>query len=98
VGELRAAGRRAHPEAVRALVEAVGSDLRELAAACAQLVADTEGTIDEAMVTRYHGGRVEASGFRVADAALAGRAGEAVTLLRHALDTGADPVPLVAAL
>lgn len=97
-GELRAAGRRADPAAVRALVEAVGSDLRELAAACAQLVADTTGTISVDVVTRYYAGRVEATGFRVADAAIAGHAGQAVALLRHALETGADPVPLVAAL
>ena len=38
------------------------------------------------------------TGFRVADAAVAGRADQALTLLRHALATGADPVPLVAAV
>lgn len=96
--ELRRAHRRADPAAVRALVEACGSDLRELAAACAQLVADTDGAITADVVARYYGGRVEATGFRVADAAAAGRAGEAVALLRHALATGTDPVPLVAAL
>jgi DNA polymerase III subunit delta len=97
-GELRAARRRAEPAAVRALVDALGNDLRELASACAQLVADTSGTIGEATVDRYYGGRVEATGFKVADAAVAGDAGAAVALLRHALDTGADPVPVVAAL
>jgi len=96
--ELRRAGRRVQPAALRALVEACGSDLRELAAACQQLVADTTGTVTVEVVTRYYGGRVEATGFRVADAAAAGRAGEAVALLRHALATGSDPVPLVAAL
>lgn len=96
--EFRRAGRRADAGAVRALVEAVGNDLRELAAACSQLVADTTGTITADVVARYYGGRVEATGFRVADAAVAGRAGEAVALLRHALVTGSDPVPLVAAL
>lgn len=98
VAELRAARRRAEPEAVRALVDALGTDLRELAAAVAQLVADTTGTITAALVDRYYGGRVEATGFKVADAAVAGDAGTAVALLRHALATGADPVPLVAAL
>ena len=34
----------------------------------------------------------------MADAALAGNAGQAVALLRHALATGVDPVPIVAAL
>lgn len=96
--ELRRAGRRADPQALRALVDAVGSDLRELAAACAQLAADTQGPIGPDVVERYYGGRVEASGFQVADAAVAGEAGRAVALLRHALATGVDPVPLVAAL
>ncbi len=96
--ELRRAGRRADAQAVRALVDAVGSDLRELAAACAQLVADTSGLIGPDVVERYYGGRIEATGFRVADAALAGNSGQAVALLRHALATGVDPVPIVAAL
>ncbi|WP_426592525.1 DNA polymerase III subunit delta [Cellulomonas sp. McL0617] len=96
--ELRRAARRADAAAVRALVDAVGSDLRELAAACAQLVADTSGLIGADVVERYYGGRIEATGFRVADAAVAGNAGQAVALLRHALATGVDPVPIVAAL
>lgn len=96
--ELRRAGRRADGAAVRALVDAVGSDLRELAAACSQLVADTSGLIGADVVERYYGGRIEATGFRVADAAVAGQAGQAVALLRHALATGVDPVPIVAAL
>ena len=96
--EFRAAGRRATPDAVRALIEAVGKDVRELAAACQQLVADTTGTIDEELVAKYHGGKVEATGFKVADAAVAGNAGEALRLLRHAIATGVDPVPIVAVL
>jgi len=96
--EIRRAGRQAEPAAVQALVEAVGADLRELAAACRQLVADTSGRISVAVVDSYYGGRVEATGFRVADAAVEGKAGEAVALLRHALASGTDPVPMVAAL
>lgn len=96
--ELRRAGRRADAGGVRALVEAVGSDLRELASAVAQLVADTTGTIGAPVVERYYAGRIEATGFRVADAAIAGDIAGAVSLLRHALATGVDPVPLVAAL
>jgi DNA polymerase-3 subunit delta len=98
VAELAAVGRRAQPRAIRALVDAVGSDLRELASACAQLVADTNGPIAAETVERYYGGRVEATGFQVADAAVGADAGAAVALLRHALATGVDPVPLVAAL
>jgi DNA polymerase-3 subunit delta len=41
--EFRRAGRRADDSAARALLDAVGSDLRELAMACAQLAADTSG-------------------------------------------------------
>jgi len=96
--EFRRHGRKASPGAVRALVEAVGKDVRELAAACAQLVADTEGVVDEAMVEKYHGGKVEATGFKVADAAIAGNAGEALRLLRHAISAGDSPVPIVAVL
>lgn len=94
----KSAGRRASADAVRALVEALGSDLRELASGVQQLVEDTTGAITPDVVQRYYGGRVEATGFRVADAAIAGQGAEAVTLLRHALGTGSDPVPLVAAL
>ena len=97
-GELKRGRRRAEPEALRALVEACGADLRELASACRQLVADTSGVISREVVAQYYGGRVEATGFRVADAAVEGKAGEAVALLRHALATGTDPVPIVAAL
>jgi DNA polymerase-3 subunit delta len=96
--EFRRQGRKVTPDAVRALIEAVGRDVRELAAACAQLIADTEGVVDDAMVEKYHGGKVEATGFKVADAAIAGNAGEALRLLRHAISAGDNPVPIVAVL
>jgi DNA polymerase III subunit delta len=107
VGEFRTAGRRISPDAVGALVEALGQDLRELASACSQLMSDTlppEGRprdapeVDVAVVDRYYGGRVEATGFKVSDAVLAGSTEEALGLLRHALASGLDPVPLVAVL
>jgi DNA polymerase-3 subunit delta len=96
--EFRQARRKATGEAVHALVEAVGKDVRELAAACQQLISDTTGVIDEQVVLTYHGGKVEATGFRVADAAMAGDTGEALRLLRHAIAVGVDPVPIVAVL
>lgn len=96
--EFSGAGRQARPDAVHALVEAVGTDLRELASACQQLISDTQGVIDLDLVTTYHAGKVEATGFRVADAALAGNTGEALRLFRHALAVGVDPVPIVAVL
>ncbi len=96
--EFKAAGRRVAPAAAVALVDALGSDLRELAQACSQLVSDTTGTIDVEVVERYHSGRVEVTGFKVADAAVEGRYEDALRLLRHALATGVDPVPVNAAL
>ncbi|MEE6286795.1 DNA polymerase III subunit delta [Georgenia sp. MJ173] len=96
--EFRRAKRPIDTAAVQALVQAVGSDLRELGAACSQLVADTTGPVTVDVVERYHGGRVEATGFRVADAAIGGNAALAVSLLRHALETGLNPVPIVAVL
>lgn len=84
------------PEGLAALMNALGSDLSELDAGVRQLLSDSEGTIDARVVDAYYGGRIEATGFKVADAACAGRTGEALALLRHALGTGADPVPIVA--
>lgn len=97
-GEFHAAKKRIAPPALRALVSAFADDLTELAAACQQLIADVPGDITEQIVERYYGGRVETSAFTVADTAIAGRYGEALIALRHALSSGADPVPLVAAI
>ncbi|MDR1152168.1 MAG: DNA polymerase III subunit delta [Bifidobacteriaceae bacterium] len=96
--ELRRHERTITSDALRALMDAVGSDLRELAASVDQLVEDTEGRITRDDVDKYYGGRVEATGFKVADAAIAGDAGGALTLARHAMATGTDPVLIVAAL
>ena len=95
--EFKLAGRRIAPAALRALVAAFSDDLGELAAACRQLIADVPGDVDEATVAKYYGGRVETTAFTVADSAIAGRHGDAIIALRHALDSGADPVPIVAA-
>jgi DNA polymerase-3 subunit delta len=95
--EFRHAGRPIAPMALRTLIGAFVDDLADLAAACQQLLADTDGEITEQTVEKYYGGRVEVNAFAVADAAIAGRHGEALGLLRHALASGADPVPMVAA-
>lgn len=97
-GEFQAARKRIAPVALRALVSAFADDLTELAAACQQLIGDVPGDITEQTVERYYGGRVETSAFTVADTAIAGRYGDALVALRHALASGADPVPLVAAI
>jgi DNA polymerase III subunit delta len=97
-GEFSAARRKISADAAAALVDALGSDLRELASGCSQLISDTTGMVDRSVVERYHAGRVEVSGFKVADAAVEGRPEEALRLLRHALATGNDPVPINAAI
>ena len=97
-GEFRRAGRAAEEGAVRALLDAVGSDLRELAAAVDQLAADTEGRISATVVAQYYRGRAEATGFSVADPAVEGRLNEALEQLRWALATGVSPVLINSAL
>ena len=94
----RAAGGRIDHSAAVALVQAVGQDLRGLAAAASQLVSDFPGTtIGEDEVRRYFGGRAEAKSFAVADAAFAGRRSQALEELRWALDTGTAPVLVTSA-
>ncbi|WP_309859339.1 DNA polymerase III subunit delta [Leifsonia sp. 1010] len=95
--EFAAAGRKVTPGALRAITSAFSDDLAELAAACQQLLSDSSEQITEATVDKYYGGRVETNAFQVADAAIAGRHGEALVTMRHALASGADPVPMVAA-
>jgi DNA polymerase-3 subunit delta len=96
--EVRRLGGRCAPDAAEMLLEAVGHDLRDLSAACAQLMADTDGRIDARTVARYYRGRAEVSGFTVADAAVAGDVPAALEALRWALQTGVDPVPIADAL
>jgi len=95
--EFAAERRRVTSGALRALVTAFSDDLAELASACQQLISDAAEEITEATVEKYYEGRVETNSFKVADMAVAGRQGEALVLLRHALASGADPVPVVAA-
>ncbi|HXL88190.1 MAG TPA: DNA polymerase III subunit delta [Streptosporangiaceae bacterium] len=97
--EFRRGGKRADDDAARALLDAVGSDLRELAAACDQLAADVEGaTVGEAGITRYYRGRAEATGFSVADRTMEGHLVQAIEQLRWALATGVAPVLISSAL
>ena len=96
--EFRRAGRVADEGGLRALLDAVGSDLREIAAACSQLAADVEGHIGEEAVARYYHGRAEASGFTVSDRAVEGRLADALEQLRWALATGVPPVLITSAL
>ena len=94
-------GRKISSSAVSALVDATGSETRELAAACSQIAFDTiasKDLIDEGDVAKYYQGRVEATGFDVADATLAGDPKGALIALRNALDSGTDPVMIISAI
>lgn len=94
-------GRKISQAAITALVDATGSDTRELAAACSQIAFDTnagKAVIDETDIAKYYQGRIAATGFDVADATLSGDPQAALIALRNALETGTDPVMIVSAL
>ena len=96
--EIRRLGGSADTESPQLLVDAVGHDLRALAAAVSQLLADSEtGSISASQVRRYFGGRAEVTSFAVADATLSGRTGVAMEQLRWALSTGVAPVLVTSA-
>lgn len=97
-GEFRQTGRKADDGGLRTLLDAVGNDLRDLAAACSQLTSDTSGVINAEVVSRYYHGRAEATGFSVADKACEGKLAEALEQLRWALATGTSPVLISSAL
>lgn len=96
--EFAKTGRRADDGGLRALLDAVGTDLRDLAAACDQLAADTTGVVNAEVVARYWRGRADASGFTVADRTLEGNLAEALAQLRWALAIGTAPVLITSAL
>ncbi|MFT3861104.1 DNA polymerase III subunit delta [Micropruina sp.] len=99
VAEARKRGARIDRQSAEALVGAVGSDLRSVAAAVTQLLADSEQpviTTDD--VRRYFAGRAEVSGFAIADHCLDGNREAALSSLRWALETGVAPVLLTSAV
>jgi len=98
--EFKRLGRKVTTDAVQALLDSLGSDLREMSAAISQLASDVaQGKeIDEEAVAKFQQGRIETSGFDVADAALDGKRDLALLALRNALDTGTDPVLITSAL
>lgn len=92
-------GRKASPAAISALVNATGTDLRELSASVSQLATDSPaGVIDESHVNKYHQGKIETTGFDVADKVMDGNFAESLLTLRHALTTGTDPVMITSAI
>ena len=96
--EVHRVGGRISAGAATALLDAVGSDLRELASAAAQLSTDSGGVVDEAAVRRYHRGRAEVTGFTVAEKAMTGDRAGALETLRWALQLGVPHVLIADAL
>ncbi len=96
--EIRRAGGKIDPAGVAALIDAVGSDLRELSSAASQLVADTGGTVDADAVRRYHRGRADVTGFAVAEKAVSGDRSAALESLRWAMQLGVPHVLVADAL
>ena len=90
--EVRAAGGTISREAVTDLVAALGGDVRELATATVQLLADVGPKIEASHVAAYYRGRAESSGYAVADRAVEGDVAGALETLRWAAATGVDPV------
>ena len=97
-GEFRALKTKVSDDTVTAVLDAVGSDIRELASVCSQLVADTGGDVDAAAVRRYYSGKAEVKGFDIADKAVVGDVAGAAEALRWAMMSGEPQVVLADAL
>lgn len=96
--EVRRFGATIDVEATKALVDAVGQDLRSLSSAAHQLTNDFPGeklTADK--VAKYFGGRAEAKSFAVADHAFSGHREQALEELRWAIDNGTAAVLVTSA-
>ena len=96
--EVRLAGGRITADALVALVDAIGADLRQLSAAASQLVSDFGGTIDADHVARFHHGQAEVSGFTVAEKVLVGDREGSIEMLRWALQRGVAHVLIADAI
>ncbi|WAC56010.1 DNA polymerase III subunit delta [Gordonia sp. SL306] len=96
--EFRSLGAKVSNDVVEQVVEGVGSELRELAAACSQLVADTGGKVTVDAVRLYYQGRPEITGFEVADKAVTGDRAGALESLAWAEHHGVPRVLLADAL
>lgn len=85
-------------DATARLIDAVGTDLRELAGVCAQLASDSGGRVDATVVSAYHRGRAQVTGYVISDHAVMGDLAAAMENLRWALSVGVPPVLIADAL
>lgn len=96
--EVRTFGGRITADAVTALVEAIGADLRQLSAATSQLISDFGGSIDGDAVASFHRGQAEVTGFTVAERVLVGDRQGSLEMLRWALQRGVAHVLIADAI
>jgi DNA polymerase-3 subunit delta len=96
--EVRRLGATATSDALSQLAEVVGGGARELASACAQLVADSGGRLDTDVVARHYRGHGEVGSFVIADRVVDGDTAGALAMLRWALATGVAPVLVTGAV
>ena len=94
--EFAAHGIKARRNVIDTVLDAVGSDLRELANAVSQLVSDCNGKVTVDAVRTYYGHTAEVSGFDIAELALKGEGAQALSKMRRAIQLGV-PGPLLAA-
>jgi DNA polymerase-3 subunit delta len=97
--EIRDLGARIDEEAATLLVASVGQDLRALAGAADQLVANLEkgAEISASLVRQYFGGRADVRGYEIADAAIDGRINVALETARWAETAKVAPVLITSA-
>jgi DNA polymerase-3 subunit delta len=98
--EVRDLGARIDEQAASYLVAAVGQDLRALAGAADQLVANLESgaQISASLVQQYFGGRADVRGYEIADATIDGRIDVALEHARWAESAKIAPVLITSAL
>ena len=98
--EVASAKRKATPDAIEALLDAVGSDAAMLAGAVLQLVSDVaDNPLTADHVRDYFTGVVEVNSYEIADAAWGRREVDARRLLRQLMEgsgTGAGPLTVSA--
>ena len=98
--EVRELGASIDEQAATYLVAAVGQDLRALAGAADQLVANLEpgAVISASLVQQYFGGRADVRGYEIADATIDGRIDVALEQARWAETAKVAPVLITSAL
>lgn len=90
-------GRKISPDAAQAIVDSVGTDLRELAAVADRLLLDIEGSIDvEVVRSRFHG--LESKVYEFVDAVLERDQSQALMRLRSLIDNGENAIGIVTQL